>query len=80
MDYSADPSNNTAPNQHDYDQLQTIYAHDCPSEELRFYVCPIKMFAVCTIIPADAREPAPGDLLSNPCDGEKLSQGMPVQS
>ena len=27
MDYSADPSNNTAPNQHDYDELVTIYSH-----------------------------------------------------
>ncbi len=27
MDYSADPSNNTSPNQHDYDQLATIYSH-----------------------------------------------------
>ena len=27
MDYSADPSNNTAPNQHDYDELVTIYTH-----------------------------------------------------
>jgi hypothetical protein len=26
MDYSADPSNNTTPNQHDYDQLVTIYS------------------------------------------------------
>ncbi len=25
MDYSADPANNTAPNQHDYDELATIY-------------------------------------------------------
>ena len=27
MDYSADPSNNTTPNQHDYDELVTIYSH-----------------------------------------------------
>lgn len=27
MDYSADPSNNTTPNQHDYDQLVTTYSH-----------------------------------------------------
>ncbi len=27
MDYSADPANNTTPNQHDYDQLATIYDH-----------------------------------------------------
>ena len=27
MDYSADPTNNTTPNQHDYDQLVTIYSH-----------------------------------------------------
>ena len=26
MDYSADPSNNTTPNQHDYDELVTIYS------------------------------------------------------
>ena len=26
MDYSGDPSNNTTPNQHDYDQLVTIYS------------------------------------------------------
>ena len=27
MDYSADPSNNTKPNQHDYDELVIIYGH-----------------------------------------------------
>ena len=27
MDYSADPSNNTTPNQHDYDELVIIYSH-----------------------------------------------------
>ena len=27
MDYSADPSNNTTPNRHDYDELVTIYSH-----------------------------------------------------
>ncbi len=27
MDYSADPSNNTTPNQHDYDELVIIYNH-----------------------------------------------------
>ncbi|TMQ57074.1 MAG: hypothetical protein E6K76_11625 [Candidatus Eisenbacteria bacterium] len=27
MDYSADPSNNTMPNQHDYDELVIIYSH-----------------------------------------------------
>jgi len=27
MDYSSDPTNNTTPNQHDYDQLVTIYSH-----------------------------------------------------
>jgi len=27
MDYSGDPSNNTTPNQHDYDELVTIYSH-----------------------------------------------------
>jgi hypothetical protein len=27
MDYTADPSGNTQPNQHDYDQLEDIYAH-----------------------------------------------------
>src|SRR5207247_6020945 len=27
MDYSADPSNNTTPNQHDYDQLVITYSH-----------------------------------------------------
>ena len=27
MDYSADPSNNTTPNAHDYDELVTIYSH-----------------------------------------------------
>ena len=27
MDYSADPSNNTTPNQHDYDELVIIYTH-----------------------------------------------------
>lgn len=27
MDYSSDPSNNTKPNQHDYDELVTIYSH-----------------------------------------------------
>ena len=27
MDYSADPSNNTKPNQHDYDELVIIYSH-----------------------------------------------------
>ena len=27
MDYSADPSNNTKPNQHDYDELVIIYNH-----------------------------------------------------
>jgi len=27
MDYSADPSNNTTPNQHDYDEMVTIYTH-----------------------------------------------------
>ena len=27
MDYSSDPSNNRTPNQHDYDQLVTIYNH-----------------------------------------------------
>lgn len=27
MDYSNDPSNQTTPNQHDYDQLVTIYSH-----------------------------------------------------
>jgi hypothetical protein len=28
MDYSIDPSNNQHPNQHDYEQLEDIYAHD----------------------------------------------------
>jgi hypothetical protein len=27
MDYTNDPSTNQHPNQHDYDELQTIYAH-----------------------------------------------------
>lgn len=27
MDYTSDPSTNQHPNQHDYDQLETIYAH-----------------------------------------------------
>jgi len=27
MDYSADPTNNTTPNQHDYDELVIIYSH-----------------------------------------------------
>ena len=27
MDYSGDPTNNTTPNAHDYDQLVTIYSH-----------------------------------------------------
>jgi len=27
MDYTSNPSTNTEPNQHDYDQLQTIYSH-----------------------------------------------------
>ena len=27
MDYSADPANNTTPNQHDYDELVIIYNH-----------------------------------------------------
>ena len=27
MDYSADPTNNTKPNQHDYDELVIIYSH-----------------------------------------------------
>ena len=27
MDYSSDPANNTTPNQHDYDELVTIYSH-----------------------------------------------------
>lgn len=27
MDYSSDPTQNQHPNQHDYDQLQTIYSH-----------------------------------------------------
>lgn len=27
MDYTNDPSTNQHPNQHDYDQLQTIYSH-----------------------------------------------------
>ena len=27
MDYSADPNNNTTPNQHDYDELVIIYSH-----------------------------------------------------
>ncbi len=27
MDYSSDPANNTTPNQHDYDELVTIYTH-----------------------------------------------------
>jgi hypothetical protein len=27
MDYTSDPSTNQHPNQHDYDQLESIYAH-----------------------------------------------------
>ena len=27
MDYSADPTNQTTPNQHDYDQLVSMYSH-----------------------------------------------------
>ena len=35
MDYSSDPSNNTTPNQHDYDELVIIYSHsDGPTPQL----------------------------------------------
>src|SRR5437867_3646095 len=35
MDYSADPTNNTTPNQHDYDELVIIYSHsDGPTPQL----------------------------------------------